>query len=276
MKTKKKDVALVIIDAQNDFCDPNGALPVTGADKDMDRLARFILGNIDGIDHIMLTQDSHRPVDIAHVTWWKDQNGNQVNPFQQITLADMDAGRFVPVFDPMWSRQYLETLEKQGEYPHIAWPIHCEIGTWGHNFYPTLHEAAKAWAVKKGGINGLELVTKGTNPRTEHFGAFHAQVPIPNAPETQPAINLLSKLQEYNSVYIAGEAKSHCVANSLKQMLNLVPDLAPKIVVLEDCMSDVAITPGLGDPIFDRARSMGTRFADSVMPLGTFKSLVNA
>jgi nicotinamidase-related amidase len=276
MNTKKKENVLLVIDAQNDFCDPKGALPVTGADRDMERLSKFILGNIDNLDHIMLTQDSHRPVDIAHVTWWKDQNGNQVNPFQQITLADMDAGRFTPNFDPIWSRQYLETLEKQGEYPHIAWPIHCEIGTWGHNFYPILHDAVNAWAVKKGGINGVEMVTKGTNPRTEHFGAFHAQVQIPNAPETQPAINLLSKLQEYRNVYLAGEAKSHCVGSSLKQMLNLVPDLASKLIVLEDCMSDVAITPGLADPIFDRARSMGTRFADSTMPFGTYKSLVNA
>ena len=84
MKTATK-VHLLIIDPQNDFCDlPLAeqstdpltigdkrvpALPVTGADQDMKRLAAFIdrVGN--KLSGIHVTLDSHYPIDIAHPTW---------------------------------------------------------------------------------------------------------------------------------------------------------------------------------------------------------------
>ena len=48
----KKKVALLVIDAQHDFCSPNGALPVPGAEEDNNRLSQWILNNKNSIGYI--------------------------------------------------------------------------------------------------------------------------------------------------------------------------------------------------------------------------------
>ena len=60
-----------------------------------------------------------------------------------------------------------------------------------------------------------------------------------------------------------GEAKSHCVANSLKQILDFAPELVPKLVVVTDCMSDVTGLGYLADPIYAEARTRSVRFMES-------------
>jgi nicotinamidase/pyrazinamidase len=109
-----------------------------------------------------------------------------------------------------------------------------------------------------------QVVAKGTYPLTEHFGIFRANVPIANRPETQLNQALIDTLEKYQNVYLVGEAKSHCVANSLKQAMEEAPALARKFVILEDCMSDVTGLSHLGQPIYDKAKQMGIRFAKSV------------
>ncbi|HWU41949.1 MAG TPA: hypothetical protein VN132_00885, partial [Bdellovibrio sp.] len=107
------------------------------------------------------------------------------------------------------------------------------------------------------------VVTKGTYPLTEHFGIFRANVPVADRPETQLNRDLIDTLGKYDQVFLAGEAKSHCVANSLKQAMEEAPDLACKFIILEDCMSNVTGLGHLGDPIYAKAKSMGIRFAKS-------------
>ena len=68
--------AILIIDAQYDFCNPQGALFVEGADADMKRLAAWIKTNKSQIDHISVTMDSHPVNDISHPSFWQDKNGN--------------------------------------------------------------------------------------------------------------------------------------------------------------------------------------------------------
>lgn len=270
----KKENALIIIDAQVDFTDPKGALYVAGANEDVKRIAAFILTNQDKLDHIALTLDSHRVVDISHPAWWADANGAEVKPFTPISLADIDSGKYYSTKDPKWSREYVEKLEQEGEFGHFIWPEHCIIGTNGHAISPVVIQAVHAWERKRGGSQGAEYVTKGTNPYTEHFGAFQAQVPMSTDPNSQPNLGLLKKLASFENTYLCGQARNFCVVNSLKQILNIAPDLAKKLVVLEDCMSDVPSMPdavgAMTDAIFDRARGMGVRFATSTMPIGTF------
>ncbi len=79
-------------------------------------------------------------------------------------------------------------------------------------------EPVRSWA-RKG--NFFDVVIKGTNPLTEHFGALMANVPIEGSPETQLNTELVRKLQIYDKILIAGEAKSHCVATTIKQILNI-------------------------------------------------------
>src|SRR5690349_598551 len=101
----KKNVQLLIIDPQNDFCDlpenarPAGAapaLPVQGADADMRRLAGFIDAAGAGIAGMTVTLDSHHRFDIAHPTFWQARDGGPVAPFTPITAAQVRAGDFQP------------------------------------------------------------------------------------------------------------------------------------------------------------------------------------
>ena len=105
-----------------------------------------------------------------------------------------------------------------------------------------------------------QTVTKGTYPLTEHFGIFQAQIPVANRPETQLNQSLLDSLNQYKNLYLAGQAKSHCVATSLKQIMDYAPELAKKVIILEDCMSDIPTLEYLGEPIYQRAKELGIQF----------------
>lgn len=262
-----KKIALLIIDAQNDFCSPKGSLFVPGAEEDNERLSQWILNNKDSIDYIGCTLDSHHIMDIAHPNYWRDKDGNPPAPFTVITLADVENGTWQSV-KPTHTLKYLQELQDEGEYVHVIWPEHCLYGTWGHGLDEKIRKAVDSW--ERGG-NYVQWVFKGTHPDTEHFGAFEAQVPIMNQGMTQYNLPLQKTLEKYDVVYLAGQAKSHCVANTLKQVVRKAPNLAKKFVILEDAMSDVpggpngpGTTPTFGEiaqPIYDEARNLGVRFS---------------
>ncbi|NJL15016.1 MAG: isochorismatase family protein [Microscillaceae bacterium] len=252
--------AFLIIDAQYDFCHPNGALYVPGAEKDMSRLAAIIKNNLDKVDHICVTLDSHPVNDISHPSFWQDKDGKFPAPFTQITLQDLNEGRWTPRFYPEKARQYLNDLEAQGQFPHLIWPEHCLIGSKGNALHDDLMEALIAWT-RQGKF--YQAVAKGTYPLTEHFGIFMAQIPVSDRPETQLNQSLIKTLESFQNVFVAGEAKSHCVATSIKQALDYAPGLASKMVIIEDCMSDVPNLGHLADPIYQEARQRGIRFVNS-------------
>lgn len=255
-----KKNALLIIDPQNSFCNPAGSLYVPGADADMKRLADWTSCNAAHIDFIGITLDLHQPNDIAHPSFWQDKDGNNPPPFTTITAADVEAGRWTPRFDPPRCLQYLRALEAQGEFPHVIWPPHCIIGSEGAAIYDPLMQAIQQWT-NQGRF--YQTVAKGTFPFTEHFGAFMAQIPDPERPETQLNVALLKTLESFANVYLAGEARSHCVANSLKQAMSEAPALASRLIILDDAMSDVPGFESLALPIYDQARKMGVRFSDT-------------
>lgn len=252
--------AILIIDAQYDFCNPKGSLFVTGADADMKRLAAWIKSNKGKIDHISVTMDSHPVNDISHPSFWQDKNGNFPDPFTPITAKEIKDGKWSPRFFPKEAINYVQTLEMQGEFGHFIWPYHCLVGSRGAALDDNIMEALIEWT-KDGKF--YQVVAKGTYPLTEHFGIFRANVPVANRPETQLNQTLIETLEKYQNVYLAGEAKSHCVANSLKQAMEEAPNLASKFVILEDCMSDVTGLSHLGTPIYTKAKAQGIRFTKS-------------
>jgi len=259
-----KKNALLIIDPQNSFCNPGrthasarGSLYVQGADRDMETLAQWIRDNAAKIDYIGVTIDSHHPNDIAHPNFWQDKNGVFPAPFTVISSKEVEDGTWTPRFAPQKCLAYLKALEAQGEFPHVIWPVHCVIGSEGAAIYPPLMEAIEQWT-KQGKF--YETFTKGTFPFSEHFGAFQAQIPDPDRPETQFNQSLLRTLDNYQNVYLAGEARSHCVANSLKQVMNEAPEVARKFILLDNCMSNVTGFEHIADPIYDQARQMGIVF----------------
>ena len=247
---------LLIIDMQNDFCRPAGTLYVKGAEKDVSRLGTFIKRYSDRLDHIIMTQDNHHVIDISHPVFWKDSKGNQPAAFTEINTDDIEKGTWRPRFEKEKTVEYIRNLEKQGEFPHVVWPEHCIIGSYGAAIVDEIMEPVKIWA-REG--KDFDVVIKGINPLTEHFGALMANVPIKDSPDTQLNKGLVRKLQLFDTILIAGEAKSHCVATTVKQMLN-IDGIAQKLVILEDCMSDVTGFETLAQSIYEKARREGVRF----------------
>jgi nicotinamidase-related amidase len=250
---------LLIIDMQNDFCMPNGALYIPGAEKDVDRLADFIAKESKNIDDIILTQDNHHVLDIAHPGFWHNSKGENPPAFINITYEDVKKGVWQPLFHKEHVVEYLRKLEEQGEYPHTVWPEHCLIGSTGAAIVPKIMTQIRVWA-KLG--HYYEVVSKGTHPLTEHFGAFRANIPISDAPETQLNIALIEKLRKFDRIILAGEAKSHCVANTIKQMFDF-PDLIQKLTILDDCMTNVPNCEQLAIPIYKEAQMLGATFINT-------------
>ncbi len=247
---------LLIIDMQNDFCNPDGALYVKDAEKDISRLGAFITQYPDRLDHIIMTQDNHHVIDISHPVFWEDSEGNLPAAFTEINTDDIKKGTWRPRFEKEKAITYISDLESQGEFPHVVWPEHCITGSYGAAIVDEIMEPVKRWA-REGRY--FDVVTKGTNPFTEHFGALMANIPIKNYPETQLNTELVKTFNLFDTILIAGEAKSHCVATTIKQMLN-IDGIARKLVILEDCMSDVTGFETLALPIYEKAKREEVRF----------------
>ncbi len=254
-----KTILLLIIDMQNDFCKPDGALYVSGSGEDIIRLGDFIYRHKAEIDHIILTQDNHNVIDISHPLFWEDRNGNVPAPFTTIDTAGVENGIWIPRFRKEKTAEYIRNLEEQGEFPHVIWPEHCITGSHGAAIADEIMEPVKTWA-REGKF--FDVIIKGTNPYTEHFGALKANIPLEDSPETHLNRDLVRKLLLYDEIIIAGEAKSHCVATTVRQMLDIA-GVTEKIVILEDCMSDVTGFETIALPIYEKAKSKGVRFVRS-------------
>lgn len=247
---------LLIIDMQNDFCQPYGALYVPGAENDAMRLSRFIEINESKIDEIVLTQDNHHIIDISHPEFWTDKDGLCPQPFTLITPEDIKKRKWIPKYFPTEASDYIEKLSEQGEFAHFIWPEHCIIGSEGAAIHNIILEAVRKWARKGRFFN---VIQKGVNPLTEHFGALRANIPIENDIQTQPNKLLIEKLSLAENIIIAGEAKSHCVANTIKQILE-TEAIKGQLFVLEDAMSNVPGLEKLADPIYQQALKRGATF----------------
>lgn len=252
--------SLFIIDPQNDFCDPNsGRLYVPGAEGDMERLSSFIQTHGAEIDDIIISLDSHQRLDISHPLWWTNAQGEHPTPFTVMTASEVEQGvwRTVREADAAKSKQYVEALAAGNRYPHVIWPEHCLVGHPGHNLWPALHDVLGEWEAQT--LTRVHYVYKGTNPYTEHFSAIRAEVPDPNDPATLPNEALLNRLADADTLLIAGEARSHCVANSVRDLVALRPQLTDRLVLLEDTTSDVPSFESLGTAFVSDLSAMGMR-----------------
>jgi nicotinamidase-related amidase len=267
---------LLIIDPQNDFCDlpasalPNGAapaLPVAGAHADMQRLAAFIraAGESSGnrITDITVTLDSHHRLDIAHPTFWIQGDGAAVTPFTTITAAQVRAGAFRPR-DPASAPRalaYLDELEARGRYTLMVWPVHCEIGSWGHNVHADVRAAYNAWEEQH--LRVVELVTKGENPWTEHYSAIMAEVPDAQDEHTHLNRRLIERLGRADRILVGGEASSHCVKATTEHLVANLPDGARRVTLITDCMSPVGGFEAQHAAFLADLRERGARLATS-------------
>lgn len=269
------ETQLLIIDPQNDFCDlpenwqPRSpvteqviapSLPVAGAHADMQRLARWVAAQGEKLGQITLTLDSHQSYDIAHPAFWQQRGGSAVTPFTQITAAQMRGGDFVPrnAAEQVRTLQYLDQLEAQGSYTLMVWPLHCEIGSWGHGVHASVLTACRQWQDLQ--HRAVRHVFKGMNPWTEHYSAIQAEVPDAQDLETGLNTALLTQLRASSLLVIAGEASSHCVRATTEHIVdNWDSDDFSRIVLLTDCMSPVGGFEAAHTSFLQRMHAIGVR-----------------
>ena len=253
----------LIIDPQNDFSDvPGAALPVPGASADAERLAG-LLDRLDGrIEQIHVTFDTHQFVDIAHPVFWRDEQGERPAPFTQITVEDVERGRWY-AFDLRLQQQalaYVRALRDNGRYTLTIWPPHCLIGTWGHNVMPAVAGALRRW--EETGFKRVDYLLKGHNPGTEHYSAVQADVPDPTDPSTQLNVGLIKTLENADLVAVSGQALSHCVANTIRDIADYFGrESIRKLVLIEDTSSPVPGFENLAHRFLTDMRERGMRTA---------------
>jgi nicotinamidase-related amidase len=253
---------LLIIDPQNDFCDiPGAALPVAGADADMQRLAALMKRAARDISAITVTLDSHASVGIERTTFWRTTAGEPVAPFTQITASELRAGAYSPrdASRAAESLAYLDALERNGRYRLIVWPVHCVLGTWGHNIHGAVADELARWELAT--QRTVFRVLKGLNPMTEQYSAVQAEVPIAGDPRTQKNLALIEGARPgAGLLLVAGEAASHCVAATMEHLFQaLTADERRRVVILSDCMSAVPGFEAQARTFFDDARAQGAR-----------------
>lgn len=273
-----RTLKLLLIDPQNSFCDlPPEYLPrradggveaptlaVPGAHADMQRVARLIQAAGARLADIVVTLDTHNRMDIAHNVFWVDGQGAPVQPFTLVSLAKVESGEITTREPANLPRAiaYLRALEARGRM-HILWPVHCEIGTWGNNVHADVQAAYSQWEEVTG--RSVQKVVKGMNPWTEHFSAVRAEVPDEDDPDTLTNQALIDSFKAADVVYIAGEAGSHCVAETVRHIAEGFGD-APlgKFVLITDGISPVPGFETAQTAFFSEMRDRGMRFATAV------------
>jgi nicotinamidase/pyrazinamidase len=259
-----QQIELLIIDPQNDFCDPKGALYVMGAENDMTRLSVMVARLKDKLSDIHVTLDSHHLIDIAHPIFWMDSKGQHPGPFTIISEDDVKNGVWRATNPQFQSRvsEYVSMLANNGRYPLCIWPPHCLIGSWGYSVFPELFKTLLTW---ENDFAMVDYVTKGSNLWTEHYSAVQADVPDPSDPGTQLNWPLLETLQKADVILLAGEARSHCLANTVRDIANnFGEENIKKMVLLQDATSDVQPNPP-GTNLFT---DMGEGFVSEMMARG--------
>lgn len=231
-----KKVLLIVIDMQNDFM-PNGSLGVPGSDGDVKRLTQFMYDNMNGITDVMCSIDTHYPMQIFFPCMWADEKGKQPDPFTMITYDDCVAGKYRLIHGvPKKALECLKALKDAGKVGVFLWPYHCLAGTPGFSLESEFTNMLNFYAAAKG--TKPELVFKGTDRYSEMYGIIK--------PEYNPGnfVNdrVLAAIEDYQEIYLAGEASSHCLLESGKQILEYYkarPEVTQRITILEDCTSPV-------------------------------------
>lgn len=256
---------LLVIDPQVDFCDPNGSLFVKGADADMKRLATMVRENINLIERINITLDSHQYVHIAHPIFWINSKGEHPNPFTVITVEDVEKGVWKTTNPQMqqWGLDYVKTLRDNKRYVLCIWPYHCLIGSKGATVIPELFDAVCEWEKRFRKVN---YVPKGSNIFTEHYSVVKADVTYSGDPTTMLNSTFINMLKSDSDILVAGEAFEFCVFSTLRDIIEeFTEEQVKKIVIVEDCTSPVNAVGSehLKDDAYNYLKNKGVRFTKS-------------
>jgi len=286
-------VCLVAVDVQNTFCIPAFELFVggrsgTGAVDDNRRLCEFIYRNLDAITKIVPTLDTHQAMQVFHAIWLVDPDGQHPQPYTLVSADDVESGRWRVDevvarslgLDPEYAQRHLlhytRELEASGKYKLTIWPYHAMLGGIGHALVPAVEEAIFFHSVAR--RSQPDFQQKGHSPLTEHYSVLGPEVTLGPDGELlgKPNTPLLEELLSFDAVLIAGQAKSHCVAWTIADLLSsYLRDerrLAEKVYLLEDCTSPVVVPPAVdyteeADAAFERFAAAGMHVVRSSDPI---------
>ena len=272
-KDDKRKVILVLVDMQIDFVHVDGSLSVPGAVDDTRRTMKWLFNNLDQVTSIAASLDSHLPIQIFFPTWWVDEHGQQPSPFTTIRSADVKEGKWKPVYEKEWSEEYVHKLETRAKKELMIWPYHTLIGTHGHDLTPALYEAIAYHTAAR--QSQPTFLSKGSIPQTEHYSMIEPEVKVPNHPMGELNTQFLHMLASHDLIYIAGQAKSHCVLETVSSMMRYFgsrPDIIGRLRVLMDCTSSVAHPEidfdAMANEAFERFASSGLKLVISTDPVG--------
>jgi nicotinamidase-related amidase len=277
-------VGLLLVDVQNTFCLPEFELFVsgrsgTGAVDDNARLCAFLYRNLGAITEVVATLDTHGPLQIFHPAFWVDERGHHPNPHTTINADDVESGRWridpkvaaaVPALrsEPIdYARHYVRRLEEGGKFPLTIWPYHAILGGLGHALVSSVEEAVFFHQIAR--RSPARFVTKGQNPLTENYSVLEPEVVVDHRGHRLVGRDqaLVDHLLGFDLLVVAGQAKSHCVAWTVADLLAEIerrdPRLASRIRLLDDCSSAVCV-PGVVD-YTDSADAAYRRFAAAGM-----------
>lgn len=292
-------LGLLLVDVQNTFCIPEFELFVggrsgTGAVDDNRRLCGFIYRNLGVITQIIPTMDTHQAMQIFHAIYLVNERGEHPDPFTLVSVKDIEQGRWR--FDPQTGRglridpdhgqrhllHYARRLKESGRYNLTVWPYHSMLGGVGHALVAAVEEAIFFHTIAR--YSQADFRIKGHNPLTEHYSVLGPEVTTgPDGSEiADKDIELIDHLSQFDAIVIAGQAKSHCVAWTIDDLLRSALEqdrrLASKVYLLEDCSSPVVV-PGVidytddADAAYRRFAEAGMHVVQSTKPFSTWPDI---
>jgi nicotinamidase-related amidase len=223
--------------------------------------------------------DTHQAMQIFHSIFLVNDKGEHPAPFTLITMEDIEKGiwRFNPQlaasleidegYGQQFLRHYTRQLKDGGKYDLTIWPYHAMLGGIGHALASAVEEAVFFHSIAR--LSQPDFQEKGGNPFTENYSVLSPEVLAGPAGEgiAEKNVGFIRKLLDFDAVIIAGQAKSHCVAWTIDDLLNEIHisdrKLAEKVYLLEDCSSPVVI-PGVID-YTEPANAAFQKFADAGM-----------
>lgn len=231
-----------LIDVQIDFVFPApiGRLSVPGAVEDTRRTIEWIYRNTHHITQIAASLDTHTPFQIFYPSWWKNARGERPAPFTAISADDVRKGVWMPITEPAWSIRYLEELENVGKKQLMIWPFHCMEGSTGRALVPALSEAIMYHSGAR--MAQPTYLTKGTIAHTEFYSVVEPEVKYPKHPDGGLNTRFLEMVAQFDLIYVAGQARSHCVLetmNSVMRHFAAQPEVIRKLRFLDDCTSSI-------------------------------------
>jgi nicotinamidase-related amidase len=263
----ERRVALLLVDCQNTFCTPGFELFVPGAPDDSGRLCEFVYRNLGAITQIVPTLDTHRALQVFHAAWLVDAKGRHPEPYTVVSTYEVEAGIWRAA-DPEEQgnlERYVRGLAERGRYRLTIWPYHAMLGGIGHALVSAVEEAVFFHSIARNSPAAFQV--KGENPRVEHYSVLGPEVGGGRNDE------LIDLLGSFDAVVIAGQAKSHCVAWTVEDLLQDVPP--DRVYLLEDCTSPVIASGAVdftaeGNEAFARFAARGVHIVRSTDPIDSW------